>query len=169
MSIRVLAAVALLSVIHSGLASDAMRYKLKEDAAPFGAQSAGRTGGSAEGTIPFEKSFDQLTGDQQRQIKSAYIEMGDADEPPYPIGGLKTIFKPIMAGQQRLQVEGMFKANVEVDSNGDPTAIAILKSPSKEATDFVARIVMVTKFKPAVCAGRPCNMGFPLLIGFKTQ
>ena len=95
--------------------------------------------------------------------------MGETDEPPFPLGGLKALYEPITEGQQRLMVSGTFSADVEIDAEGTPIAIAVHRSPSKAATRFVSSIVLLTKFKPAVCAGSPCRMGFPVRIAFETR
>ena len=119
--------------------------------------------------MPFDKSYQGLTVDQQRVLRAGYVEMGEADEPPFPIGGLKEIYESITEGQQRLMVYGTFRADLEVDAEGNPIALAVYRSPSKAVTKFVSSVVMLTKFKPAVCGGSPCKMGFPIRIGFTTR
>ena len=123
-------------------------------------------GGNAEYSVPFDKSYAQLTVAQQTRLKWAYVEMGEADEPPFPVDGLKTIYEPITEGQQRLHASGTFRAAVEIDEQGEPISMAIYRSPSKAVTKFVSGVVMLSKFKPAVCSGKPCKMGFPVVIGF---
>ena len=157
-----------LSVTLPLLAAESEKYQLKEDTKLFGF-IPGHTVGNAEYVIPFDKAYEQLTVAQQRLLKSAYVEMSESDEPPFPIGGLKAIYEPITKGQQRLLASGPFRADVEIDAEGNPMAVAIYHSPSKTVTKFVSAIVMLTKFKPAVCAGSPCKMGFPVRIGFEIR
>ena len=149
-------------------AADAERYQLKEDIKLLGF-IPGHTVGNAEFVIPFDKGYQVLTVAQQRRLKAAYVDMGESDEPPFPVGGLKDIYGPITEGQQRLLTEGAFRADVEVDAAGDPVAIAVYRSPSEAVTKFVANIIMLTKFKPAICSGVPCKMGFPVRITFQTR
>jgi hypothetical protein len=158
----------LASVCIDASAADTQRYQLKEDTKLFGFVP-GHTVANAEFVIPFDKSYEQLTPSQQGRLKSAYVRMGAGDEPPYPIGGLKALYEPIVEGQQRLLTSGEFRAEVEVDPEGTPIAIAVYHSPSKAVTRFVSNIVLLTKFKPAVCSGAPCKMGFPIHITFDTR
>jgi len=142
------------------------RYQLKaEDKNMFGFTYGSREG-NAEYVVPFDKAYAQLTAAQQARLKSAYVEMGDMDEPPFPVAGLGAIYEPITAGQQRLHASGQFRADVEVNELGEPIAIAVYRSPSKSVTRFVSNVVMLTKFKPALCSGKPCKMGFPVRITF---
>ena len=64
---------------------------------------------------------------------------------------------------------GPFRADVEVDEQGNPIAFAVYHSPSKSVTKFVANVVMLTKFKAAQCSGLPCKMGFPVRVTFVTR
>ena len=146
-------------------AAQAERYQLKEDTKLFGF-IPGHTIDNAESDVPFDKAYEQLTVVQQRSLKSAYVEMGESDEPPFPIGGLKTIYEPITEGQQQLLARGLFRADVEIDSDGTPIAVAVYRSPSSAMTRLISSIVLLSKFKPAVCSGSPCKMGFPILIKF---
>jgi hypothetical protein len=38
-----------------------------------------------------------------------------------------------------------------------------------EQTKSASTILLLTRFKPAICGGRPCRMEFPLLYEFKVQ
>jgi hypothetical protein len=35
-------------------------------------------------------------------------------------------------------------------------------SPSPEMTKFAASVLLLTRFKPAICGGQKCRMDFPL-------
>jgi len=168
MKYRLLAIVVFAMGLQSAAAGEAVRYQLKEDTKLFGFLP-GHTGGNAEFVIPFDKSYNELTAEQQSVLRGAYAEMGVSDEPPFPVGGLKTIYEPITEGQQRLMVSGTFRADVEIDAEGNPIALAVYRSPNKAVTKFVSSVVLLTKFKPAICGGSPCKMGFPIRIGFTTR
>jgi hypothetical protein len=148
------------------LAADAERYQLKEDTRNFLGFNVTNPEGNAEYVLPFDQPYEQLSAKHQHLLKEFYVEMGEKDEPPYPVGGLKTLYEPITEGQQRLMASGSFNADVEIDAQGNPMALAVYRSPSKAVTRFVSKIVMLTKFKPALCAGAPCKMGFPVRVSF---
>lgn len=148
--------------------STPQRYNLKEGAKLFGV-SLGAPIGNAISRVPFDRPYSQLTPEQQFEIRSAYVEMVEADEPPFPLEGLAAIYDPIMQGQQRLLATGAFNADVEIDREGNAVAVAVYKSPSQKVTEFVSSILLLTKFKPAVCRGEPCAMGFPVRVDFKVR
>ena len=152
----------------SAAAAEPVQYQLKEDTKLFGFLP-GYAGNNAEYVIPFDKSYHLLTSDQRRVLREAYVEMGPADEPPFPVGGLKAIYETITEGQQRLLVSGTFRADVEIDTEGNPIALAVYRSPNRTVTKLVSSVVLLTKFKPAVCGGSPCKMGFPIRITFTTR
>ncbi len=168
MNHRILVTAALSFGVLVAVAAEPVRYQLKEETKLFGFLP-GYTNGNAEFVLPFDKSYEQLTVDQQGMLRSAYAEMGASDEPPFPVGGLRAIYEPITEGQQQLMVSGTFRADVEIDAAGTPLAITVYRSPSKAVTKFVSNVVLLTKFKPALCSGAPCKMNFPVRIGFTTR
>ena len=150
-------------------AAEEKRYQLRPDEKNIFGFAYSHRAGNAESDMPFDKPYAELTPAQQATLRSAYVAMGEGDEPPFPVAGLKAIYEPITEGQQRLLVRGTFRADVEVDERGDPVAVAVYRSPNRTVTRFVTSIVMLTKFKPASCAGSPCKMGFPVVVSFNTQ
>ena len=165
MKYRTILTVLSLAFVLPAIATEAKRYQLRDDEKIFGF-GMGHSAGNADFIVPFDKPYEQLSANHQGLLKASYVEMGDTDEPPYPLGGLKALYEPITEGQQRLMASGSFNADVEIDAQGNPIALAVYRSPNKAVTRFVSRIVMLTKFKPALCAGSPCKMGFPVRIGF---
>lgn len=140
------------------------RYSIKEDAPQTG--YLGRHEIVSGSALPFDKSYAELTADQQALLKSQYQGLGPTDEPPYPLHGLGPIFKAIAKGQTRLLVEGNLSLQVDIDSQGNPTSIRISKSPDSKMTQYVAAVLMEQKFKPALCGGVPCKMSFPFDMNF---
>ena len=92
--------------------------------------------------------------------------MRPLDEPPYPIDGLKPVFEARREVQRKLLAEGELSMFVEVDPKGQATAVSVIKSPDPKLTQVVASVLMLTKYKPAVCRGQPCQMAYPLRTTF---
>ena len=162
--IKALLASATFAAASAGADEMPRRYQLREiGASPIWYGS----GGTATYVLPFDKPYSALSPEQQESLKRQYERMGVADEPPFPVEGLQSLYEPILRGASKVTLSGSFAANVEVDAQGVPIAVAVLRSPSKATTDFVAGVAMLTKFKPAVCEGKPCQMGFPVRIKFK--
>jgi hypothetical protein len=141
-----------------------MRYSLREDQ-PITGMSIRRNiaTGSA---VPFEKRYSELTLEQQAAIKAQYEQLGPNDEPPYPVNGLAPIYRLIAAGQERLLVSGNLTLAVEVNSQGDPTSVSVMRATDPEMVKFVASVLLLQKYKPALCEGIPCTMQFPFRMAF---
>jgi hypothetical protein len=171
MSLRTLPLVAaVLSQLSCALSQEApstTRFNLREGASFLGFKLDPPE--NAAGTLPFDRPYSGLTKGQKAQLRSCYVKLGEADEPPYPLEGLRAIYDPMVEAQRYLRVEGEFSANVEVNAEGIATTVAILRTPNKKVTDFVAGVALLTKYKPAVCDGAPCAMGFPIRMEFKIR
>ncbi len=123
----------------------------------------------AVGHFPFDQPYPALTAQQQKQFKSLYVTMADADEPPFPLRGLQEIYGPISRAAQRLLVEGEVAVDVQVDAKGEGVSLKVLKSPSPEFTRFVASVVLSIRYKPALCGGAPCAMEFPVRVKLEAR
>jgi hypothetical protein len=142
------------------------RYTLKRDV-DFSIYP--RAAGDVVGSMPFDKSYDQLTAEQQNRLKLLYVALAEGDEPPFPLQGLGALYGLVAKGQQRLLVSGEFRADAEIDKDGNVASVAVLRSPNEEVTKFMANVLLLTKFKPAVCQGQPCSMGFPMKVNFELR
>jgi len=121
------------------------------------------------GSVPFDKPYEQLTPAQQRTFKRLYERMSDADEPPFPLEGLGALYGPIAQVQLVAGVQGTVSLELVVDSTGTPQEVHIFRTPNARIGEAVGAIAMQVKFKPAVCDGRPCRMGFPVRVEFGLQ
>jgi hypothetical protein len=143
-------------------------YKLKPDVSFLG-MTLEAAGGNAIGALPFDLPYESLSRAQQAQVKAAYESMGEGDEPPFPLGGQGAIYDPLTRGQQRLLIEGQFVAQVDVNSNGEPVSVAVVKTPDERFAKFAAGIALLIKYKPAQCSGVPCAMAFPIRLTLKVE
>jgi hypothetical protein len=128
-------------------------YNMKRDDAPVGSLIR-RT--AATGSIPFDKPYGELNEEQKNSLKSVYENMGPDDEPPYPIKGVRKIMKAFVTIGEKLQAEGQVHMLVDVDSGGNATSVSILKTPDPQIAQYMANVLMLEKYKPAICKGQPC-------------
>lgn len=142
------------------------RYSLKQEQADTGSNIKRSI---ATGGIPFDKRYSELTPEQQAMVKSQYEQLGPNDEPPYPLNGLAPIYRLIAAGQNKFLVRGNLTIAVEVNNQGDATSVSILRPADPEMVRFVASVLLLEKYKPALCDGNPCTMQFPFRIAFETR
>lgn len=116
--------------------------------------------------VPANKGYRDLTPEQQLVVKDRYPILQAGDEPPYPMQGEQPIAKAFSAGAQKLDVLGRMRIQVLVNEQGEATAVTVLESPDPKLTEFAAQVLLVNKFKPAVCAGKPCAMGIQFRYNF---
>lgn len=120
-------------------------------------------------SIPINLSYDQLSPHSQAKFKQNYEDMAEGDEPPFPEGGLKVVLEPIHKLQSKLLVRGDLFLTAKVDASGVAQSVTAIGSPSPEMTKLASHVLMLTKFKPAMCSGQPCSMEFPLRMRFKVN
>lgn len=143
------------------------RYSIKQDEPGTGTNIKREiVGGSL---VPTDKKYADLTREEQALVKSQYEQMGPNDEPPFPLNGLRPIYKAISAGQDKFLVTGTMVLLVSINSQGDATSVSVLSSPNPEMTQFAASVLMLHKYKPARCDGTPCAMQYPFRIALKTR
>ena len=160
------ALVALVSAVTVSAQQSAPEMTLKE--------SHPRTGSSIRRSVafshrlPFNRRYEELSNEQRALLHSYYESIGPGDEPPFPLDGLKPIVSIIQRAQAKLLVEGDLSLLVTVGGDGVAREVEAIGSPSPEMTKFAASVLMLTKFKPALCGGEPCSMQFPLYLRFGT-
>ena len=143
------------------------RHSLKQDQPEIGTNiKRDIVSGSV---VPLDKAYAQLSREEQEYVKSQYEQMGPNDEPPFPLNGLRPIYKMIAAGQQKLLVTGNMSFAVNVNGQGEATSVSVFESPDPEMTKFAASVLMLQKYKPALCNGAPCTMQFPFRIAFEKR
>lgn len=116
-------------------------------------------------SIPLNKTYEQLSPEQKAEFRALYVSLPDGDEPPYPVHGIKPLFNAIQKGQDVMQVRGQLDFVTTVGPDGKATHVDSLGGVSgvnaREMSEYVASVLMMAKYKPAVCSGQPCTMQFP--------
>jgi hypothetical protein len=121
--------------------------------------------GQVWGPLPYDKTYEELSEEERRLFKSRYVQMRDGDEPPFPVEGLGPLYTGISKVMRSADAGlGVLEMDVLVDAAGVPAKVEVLKSPDPKLAGLAARVAMLTRFKPALCNGEPCAMGFPVRI-----
>jgi hypothetical protein len=118
-------------------------------------------------SVPANKTYAQLTPEEKMVVKESYEKMAKDDEPPYPLHGPEGIFRASEALQHKLLVRGELDLAVTIDSHGAATTVEVFKSPDAELTKAMASVLMLEKYKPAICKGVPCQMKFPFRVVYR--
>jgi len=118
--------------------------------------------------VPINRRYSELTDEQKEVVKSRYEAMRPTDEPPYPIDGLAPLYRAINQLQRKVLAEGDLVIFIDVDAAGKAASASVIKALAldPDMTLAVAQILMITKYKPAICSGRPCAMGYPFRVTF---
>jgi hypothetical protein len=114
--------------------------------------------------FPLNKKWSELSEEDRAVFRSQYEDMPDTDEPPYPIDGMAPIFRQLSVEAGRAAVYGVFIIDVTVNPQGKGTKVTLVKYSSVEAAKVVAYVLVHTKYKPAVCHGKPCILYFPFSV-----
>jgi hypothetical protein len=139
-------------------------YTIRADDPPVGSRiKRVEVSGSA---LPINKRYHELTPAEKTILHGYYESIATGDEPPFPAEGLRPIHDAIRRAQAKLLVRGELLLIVEVSSTGLPTEVKAIGAPSPEMVQFAASVLLLTKFKPAVCGGTPCKMQFPFRYSF---
>ncbi len=121
----------------------------------------------ATSPISFRKSFAELTAEEQELFKAKYDDIGYLDTPPFPNLGLRTVFRPIINANKKLNATGSLHLTATVNANGFVESVEVVSSPNVELAAAAEKTLLATRFDPATCNGIACEMTFPLEITFK--
>lgn len=121
--------------------------------------------------IPLNKTYAQFSPEEKAEFRALYVAMPDGDEPPFPADGMRPVFNSIRKGQQIVRARGQLNMVVAVDATGKATAVSDLGgiggANALEMTHFAQSVLLMTKFKPAVCSGQPCKSEFPFILDLR--
>jgi len=111
--------------------------------------------------IPLNKTYGELTPEQKAELNKMYETLAPGDEPPFPAEGIKPIFTAIKNAQRVLQARGQLDMKVTVDAEGKAIKVEDVGSVrTGQMTELAQQVLLLTKYKPAVCSGQPCTMQY---------
>ncbi len=144
------------------------QYNIKEDEA-FTGTSIRENEVVSHDQVPINKRYDALSDDEKAIVRHWFAHLGPQDEPPYPADGLKPILNTMRLGEEKLREQGQLQLLATVAADGHVSQVQIIHAPSEEWGKFASRVLLLTPFKPALCAGTPCAMDFPFEMRFKIR
>jgi hypothetical protein len=112
--------------------------------------------------IPTDKPYAELTAEERAQFRAQFAGLADADEPPYPDRGLRPVAEALVFALADGKIaKGRLFLTVKVDENGDPVSVTVYETPDSRTSKEAAAVLMKTRYKPGVCAGKACPAEFP--------
>lgn len=114
--------------------------------------------------------WEALPETRKQEVRRSYPALDDRDEPPYLLAGTGTRmsadFVAYYNRYARVMPEGSIRVYVTVGADGVPTAVKLYRTPHPDLGRFVSMALMLQRFKPALCAGKPCEMVYPFVFDF---
>lgn len=114
--------------------------------------------------------WDALPAEWKEKVRRSYPALDDRDEPPYLLAGtgakMRSDFVAYYNRYARVMPEGRIRVYVTVGADGVPTAVKLYRTPHPDLGRFVSMALMMQRFKPALCAGKPCEMIYPFIFDF---
>jgi hypothetical protein len=111
--------------------------------------------------VPPDLDYKELTPEQQATVASWYGALAPGDEPPYPVQGPGEFYKAMSYITGRLREEGVIYLYVLVGADGKPRSVRAIGLNNPDVRKVIAKVAGMVKYKPAVCAGQPCEMAYP--------
>jgi hypothetical protein len=163
MILRVFAvAASLLLIAPELLASDEVKEVAPETGTRIRQQVATGTG-----PYPLNKRFDRFTPEELARFKSLYADMGDNDEPPFPVSGFGPIIQELSGLAGRVRYVGEFTVHIIVSADGKATGVELVKVADSNGARALAGAFLRADYKPAKCAGVQCEMKLPFSATFR--
>ena len=116
--------------------------------------------------IPLDKRYYELSAEQKNKVRGLFSSLSSNQIPPFPVGGMKAIYKPIIAEHKKRAKGGTLSLLATVNENGRVESLSVAQSPTKKMAEVSAAVLNNIQFDPAFCAGEPCKMEFPIEIKF---
>jgi hypothetical protein len=161
---RVMACCMFAAIIQGAVAQDLPRKQFELRVEETGTR-LGRAAARAEG-LPLNRRYAELDANEKAIVRANYEGMPEADEPPFPADGLLPIFKALHRGVEKDAPLGVLTLVADVDSSGKVRHVDSFGKLDADFARFASRVLAGTAFKPAVCAGKPCNMQYVLRVQF---
>lgn len=155
-----------LSALLASATAPADAFSLRGEARPG---SAVRTAIAVSARIPLDKRYEELTAEQRAVLNAAYESVGPDDEPPFPAAGLEPLVRLLHQAQQKLRARGGLFLVATVAADGSVSEVKVIGSPGAEMARVAGSVLMLTRFKPARCAGEPCSMQYPFALNFEMR
>ncbi|MCA1857322.1 energy transducer TonB [Massilia oculi] len=118
-------------------------------------------------------AWEALPAAQQNALRNSYPALDDRDEPPYPLPGqqgkLKDALSEFYSRYARLELEGQTLVYVTVGPDGIPASAKAYSAPHPEFGRAAAMAMMMQRYKPGLCAGKPCEMIYPVKFLFTLE
>lgn len=124
------------------------------------------------GTSPFPPAakWENLSEVQKNTLRAMYPALERGDDPPYPVYGTRELYQAVLR-QTELHdgVFGTASVLLVVGADGKPKQANIVATTNPQLAKVVATTMMVQKYKPASCQGKPCEMAYSVDLDYEIK
>lgn len=142
-------------------------YVLRDDRAPTGSRIKRHNISPLK--YPVNKPYRDFSDAEKAAFHAHFEGLPAGDEPPFPAAGLREVLQAVALAQENFLDRGELSLIAHVGADGVATRVTALKTPSPEMAQVAGKVLLVAKYKPAVCSGKPCAGEFPLMLEFRVQ
>lgn len=135
------------------------KYAIKQDIPHIGSML--RRDIASNIPVPPGLGFKELSPEQQQAVATWYPALAPGDEPPYPVKGPAEFLKAMSTVVVKTEREGSITVYVLVGKDGKVRSVTAIGLDDAEVRKFIAIAAGLVQYKPAVCAGQPCEMVYP--------
>jgi hypothetical protein len=115
--------------------------------------------------VPPDLDYKELSPEQRANVASWYGALAPGDEPPYPVQGPAEFYLAMSKVVGKLHLKGTVFLYVRVGTDGKARSVRVIGLDDPDMRKIVASLAAAVKYKPAVCAGQPCEMVYPYHLG----
>ncbi len=141
------------------VAATGTTYTVKEDDARTGTMLKRDVARAVP--VPPDRGFKDLTPQEQASVAGWYPALAPGDEPPYPVKGPAEFYKATAHIITKMRQQGTITVYVLVGTDGKARSVTAIGLDAPEARKVIATAAGLVQYKPAVCAGQPCEMVYP--------
>lgn len=119
--------------------------------------------------VPPHLSYQDLSPEQKAAVDSWWPALAPGDEPPYPLHGPANFLKAMSAIGSKFMVRGTTRVYALVGKDGKVVNVRAVGLDDPEARKLIAVAAGLIEYKPARCAGQPCEMVYPFNMRFTLE
>jgi hypothetical protein len=143
------------------------RYTLKQDRPYTGSHIARDV--AREIPVPPTLGYDKLSAAEQESVKRWFPALAPGDEPPYPLNGPAPFYKTVQRIIGVTRQQGEIRVYVLVGKDGKLVNVSAIGLDDPAVRKAVSIAAGMLQYKPALCAGQPCEMMYPYSLALRME
>ena len=143
------------------------KYTVKEDSARTGHLI--KLDAARNIPVPPDRGYEQLSPEEQAIVNSWWPALAPGDEPPYPLHGPAEFYKLMSKIVSKTGKTGIIRVYATVGKEGKATGVWAIGLDDPEVRKVIATAAGLVQYKPARCAGQPCEMTYPYRLGLTLE